>query len=234
MARRLAGDTRFDPVLSLAGRTRAPPTPPIPFRIGGFGGPQGLAQYLLAENFAALVDATHPFAQNISANARWAGTAANIPLLAIVRPQWVTQTGDCWIDVATMAQAAAALGDTPRRVFLTIGQQELPAFAATPHAYLVRSVDKPPAPVLDNAVFIAARGPFLLAAEIKLLRAHRIEFLVTKNSGGTATSAKLQAARHCGVKVVMVARPPPPDVPTVTNDAQAVAWLNHVRDPCGG
>jgi precorrin-6A/cobalt-precorrin-6A reductase len=229
LARRLAGDARFDAMLSLAGRTRAPLTPAIPFRIGGFGGAAGLAAFLAEQKIAALVDATHPFAQNISENARIAAGAAGIPVLAVVRPEWVRGEGDQWVDVATMTQAAAALGEVPRRVFLTVGQQDLAAFAGTPHRYVVRSVDLPPPGLLQGADFLAARGPFLLRDEIDRLQGRKIEFLVTKNSGGSATSAKLEAARYCGVQVVMVARPPPPDVPQVTDDAAALAWLERVH-----
>ncbi len=234
LARRLAGDPRFDAMLSLAGRTRAPLTPPIPYRVGGFGGATGLAQFLIEQKIAALIDATHPFARKISENARIAAGTAKIPVLAIVRPAWVRQAGDDWIHVATMAQAAAVLGEAPRRVFLTVGQQELAAFVGTPHHYVVRSVDLPPDKLLPGADFITVRGPFLLRDEIVLLQTRRIDVLVTKNSGGSATSAKLAAARHCGVRVIMVARPPTPDVPSVPDDTAALAWLEHIHRPWGG
>ncbi len=223
LARRLADDVRFAAMLSLAGRTRAPALPPIPCRIGGFGGAAGLARFLTDERIAALVDATHPFAAQISANAQAAAQQAGVPLLAVVRPPWERQEGDHWIDVASMKQAAAALGEVPKRAFLTVGQQELAAFTGTPHQFFVRSVDKPDAGFLPGAVFFSARGPFLLQDELLFLQHHGIEVLVTKNSGGTATAAKLEAARLCRIPVVMVARPP--TAGGVADADAAFAWL---------
>jgi precorrin-6A/cobalt-precorrin-6A reductase len=233
IARALAGDARFTAVLSLAGRTRAPVRPPIPLRIGGFGGAEGLAAYLRAEGIAALIDATHPFAARITTNAAIAAAQAAVPRLCVLRPAWTRQPGDDWREVATMADAFIAIGPTPRRVFLTIGQQELAPFGP-PHAYLIRSVDPPDQDTLPpNATVITARGPFAEADEAKLLRGHGIEMLVTKNSGGGATAAKLAAARNLGIGVVMVARPPPPDGPTVPTAEAALDWLAHQAGlPC--
>jgi precorrin-6A/cobalt-precorrin-6A reductase len=223
----LAGDRRFAPVLSLAGRTLTPAKPPIPWRVGGFGGVEGLAAHLHREKIAALIDATHPFAARMKANAARAAALAGIPRVAVLRPAWQALPGDRWTEVADMADAFAALGPTRRRVFLSIGRQELAAFGP-PHAYLVRSVDPPdPAVLLPDATSIVARGPFTEAAERALLLAHRIEVLVTKNAGGDATAAKLAAARRLGLPVVMVARPAPPDPPVVADAAGALAWLAH-------
>jgi len=212
LARRLAGDARFDAVLSFAGVTRAPLLPPVAVRVGGFGGAAGLAAFLRAENFDVLIDATHPFAVQIKRNASAAAAQAGIAHLRALRPPWSAQPGDRWREVADMADAARALGDAPRRVLLTIGQKELAPFRAAPwHDYVLRSVDPPdPALVPRGAVVIAARGPFIVADEIALLRAHRIDVIVTKNSGGDATAAKLAAARALGIEVVMVRRPAPP------------------------
>jgi len=228
LARRLAGDRRFTPILSYAGRTRQPAPPPIPWRVGGFGGVDGLAHFLATESIEALIDATHPFATRMSAHAVQAARRTEIPLLAVQRPPWVATPDDHWTEVPTMAHAAAALGPIPQRVFLTVGQQELFSFSVTPHHYVVRSVDPPPFDLLPGAVIIAARGPFQLDDEIDLLRTHRIDRLVTKNSGGTATAAKLEAARACHVPVIMVARPASP-TPNTVADADAVwGWLEHL------
>ena len=221
IARALAGDARFDPVLSLAGRTRAPPPPPIAWRVGGFGGAAGLAAYVRREGVQALVDATHPFAARIKANA----ACAAVPRVVVLRPAWQAVAGDQWTEVADMGAAFRALGPAPRRVFLTVGQQELAAFGP-PHQYVVRSVDAPErAP--DGAVVISARGPFAEADERALLLSHRIEVLVTKNSGGAATAGKLAAARALGLPVVLVARPPRPAGLIVPDAAGALAWLAH-------
>lgn len=226
LCRALALDDRFAAVLSLAGRTLHPVLPPGPYRIGGFGGAAGLAEYLRAGAFDILIDATHPFAVRISANAAQAAERAEIPLLAIHRPPWQAQAGDRWTEVPTMHAAAMALGDPPRRVLLTVGQLDLLPFAARPwHRYVLRSVDPPPADILPDAPRILARGPFTVDDEHALLRRHATEIIVTKNSGGTATQAKLHAARALGVRVVMIARPSVPDVVAVPDAARAVAWL---------
>lgn len=227
LARLLAGDARFDSMLSMAGRTKAPVAPPIPFRVGGFGGVEGLVTYVKAEHVDALVDATHPFADRMSANAAEASRLAGVPLLAVCRPPWRAGAGDRWNMVADMKEAVAALGTAPRRVLLTIGQKELAPFRAAPqHYYVIRSVDAPEADALPpKADVITARGPFAEADERRLLQEKRIDVVVTKNSGGTATEAKLAAARGLGLPVVMVERPPRPEVETVETAAEAMAWL---------
>ncbi len=231
LARTLAGDPRFLPILSLAGRTAAPVLPPVAVRIGGFGGVAGLAEWLRAERIAAVVNATHPFAARISDNAVAAAGITATPLLRVLRPAWTPTAGDAWQEVPDMAAAARALGPVPRRVLLTVGRQDLAPFAAAPqHFYLVRSVDPPPAETLPpRAQVIAARGPFAEAAERTLLRDHAIGVLVTKNAGGSATRGKLDAARAGGVKVVMVARPPPAAGATVADTAGAMEWLDHLH-----
>ena len=221
IARALAGDRRFAPVLSLAGRTRSPVAPPIPWRVGGFGGAAGLAAYLRAEGMDALIDATHPFASRIKASAASCGVAR----IAVLRPPWVAVPGDRWTHVAGMAEAAAALGDVPRRVLLTVGQGELGAFGP-PHRYVVRSVD-PPADAPGGATVVTARGPFTVAGDRALMQEHGTQVLVTKNSGGAAVAGKLEAARLLGVRVVMVDRPPPPVGPTVPDAEGALRWLAH-------
>lgn len=227
LARRIAGDPRYDAILSLAGRTRAPALPPIPLRIGGFGGIAGLVAYLREHRIDALIDATHPFAAQMSSHAAQAGGRTGIPTLRLDRPAWQPVAGDDWIGAADMADAARQLGQAPRRVFLTVGRQDLLPFLSAPwHDYLVRSVDPPDAADLPpRAQIITARGPFSEAGETALLRQHRIDIVVCKNSGGTATEAKLAASRRLRIPVVMVARPPPPPGATVPDVAAAFAWL---------
>jgi precorrin-6A/cobalt-precorrin-6A reductase len=227
IARALAHDQRFAPTLSLAGRTIAPVLPPIPYRIGGFGGISGLTAYLRAEAIAAIIDATHPFAAQITGHAHQAATACAIPHLRLDRPAWVSTAGDHWTEVSTTTQAATALGTTQRRVFLTIGQQELAPFCAAPkHHYIIRSVDPPPkATQPPDATIITARGPFTLDAEYDLLKTHRIDILVTKNAGSAATAAKLAAARRLSLPVIMIARPPTVPMATVATVEAALHWL---------
>jgi precorrin-6A/cobalt-precorrin-6A reductase len=225
----LAGSVVFDPLLSFAGTTRSPRPPPIAYRVGGFGGPEGLAAYLREGGFSLMIDATHPFAARMKTNAARAAGLAGVALLGVLRPAWRAGPGDGWIPVPDMAEAAVALGPVPRKVLLTIGQKDLAAFKAAPqHHYVVRSVDPPdPGSLPPKARVIAARGPFLLEDECALLRETGVAVLVTKNSGGTATEAKLEAARICGVCVVMVDRPPPPiGVTTVPDAAAALRWLS--------
>jgi len=229
LARRLAGDARFDALLSFAGVTRAPLLPPIAVRIGGFGGAEGLAAFLREGGFDLLIDATHPFAVQIKRNAAEAAAQAGVRRLVVLRQEWVAHAGDRWRQVADMAEAAKALGETPRRVLLTVGRKDLAPFVAAPrHQYVLRSVDAPgDAFVPPGAVVIAARGPFILADEIALLAAHRIDAIVTKNSGGDATVAKLEAARTLGIDVVMVRRPAAPKGEVVADVEQAWRWLEH-------
>lgn len=230
MARALEGDGRYQCVLSLAGRTRAPVLPGVPGRRGGFGGVIGLVGYLRAEGVGAVVDATHPFAQQMHANAAEACRVAGVPVVVVSRPAWVSGAGDRWTEVASMAAAAAALGAAPRRVLLTVGQQELGPFrGAGWHSYLIRSVEAPEAGSMPpGARCIAARGPFTVEGERALLERERIEVVVTKNSGGSAVAAKLEAARGLGVEVVMVARPAVPEGELVGDVAAALAWLHQV------
>ena len=228
LARALANDARIRPLLSLAGRTRAPVLPAIPNRRGGFGGAGGLAAYLRDERIGALIDATHPFAAQMHANAALAAKQAGVPRLAVSRPPWRPGPGDRWTEVPAMQAAATALGPASRRVFLTVGQQELAPFRAAPwHDYLIRSVEPPqPGTLPPSARCIAARGPFYEAGERALLETERIDLLVTKNSGGTATEAKLRAARALGLPVILVARPPAPEPPTADTVEAALAWLH--------
>ncbi|WP_210484229.1 cobalt-precorrin-6A reductase [Microvirga antarctica] len=218
-------------ILSLAGRTRAPSPVPVPTRSGGFGGAEGLRDWLLHTRIDAVIDATHPFAAMISQNAAMACAACDLPLLAFRRAPWTRVAGDRWIDVASMVEAAAALGSQPRRVFLTIGRQELAAFATAPqHVYLVRTIepigDALPVP---QVTALQARGPFDEAADSALLRDHGIDMLVSKNSGGIATYGKIAAARALSLPVVMVSRPDKPDGPFTESLDDALAWVEAHR-----
>ncbi len=231
--RALAECPDIDPVLSLAGRTRDAPDRGVPTRVGGFGGAAGLAAHLLDERVAVLVDATHPFAARMSRHAMAASEQTGCPLVLFSRPAWTPSDGDRWQEVADMDAAAAALGPLRRRIFLTIGRQQLAAFAAAPqHSYLVRSIEPPASGHgLADALFLQARGPFAVADEERLMREHGIDVLVTKNSGGEASVAKLEAARRLQLPVVLVRRPAEARE-SATGVAEAVAAIRaHLEAP---
>ena len=229
LAARLAQRGDLAATLSLAGRTANPAVQPVPVRIGGFGGVDGLAEYLAAERIDILIDATHPYAAVMATNAARAAAVAGVRLVALRRPPWTPVAGDRWIEVADVQAAVAALGEAPRRVFLALGRKELAPFAAAPqHHYLVRSVDpvEPPLAV-PNATYVTGRGPFTQSGDHALLSAHRIEIVVAKNSGGSATYSKIAAARALGLTVVLLARPPLPAVTAVTTIAEVEAFIDH-------
>jgi precorrin-6A/cobalt-precorrin-6A reductase len=231
LAERLAADARWDALLSFAGRTQSLERPTVAHRVGGFGGVEGLAAFLREGSYAALVDATHAFAAQMSAHAVAAAERTGTPLLRVELFAWQPTPGDVWQEVADMHAAAQALSSQPpRRVFLSVGRLEIAAFAAAPqHHYLVRAVD-PFEPGLPHARVLCARGPFALADERALLREERIEVLVSKNAGTPATHAKLVAARELGVPVVMVARPRLPAATVVGTVEAALAWLEALHD----
>ncbi len=235
LAKALAGHGRVRATVSLAGRTLKPAPLPLPTRVGGFGGADGLAAYFREHGIAAVVDATHPFAARISANAEAACAGTGVPLLVLRRPAWAPGPGDRWVSVPDVPAAAAALADLGERVFLTVGRQELAPFEAVPDKdYLIRTVDPPdPPPDLPRWTLILDRGPFALEDERRLLAERRIEAIVSKNSGGAATAAKLAAARERGIPVVMVERPPPGAAPVVHTAAEALAWLEGHAPPPG-
>ncbi|MFE6666471.1 cobalt-precorrin-6A reductase [Streptomyces sp. NPDC057697] len=212
---------------SLAGRVLGPRLPPGEVRIGGFGGADGLAAWLRTHQVDVLIDATHPFAGTISFNAAAAAAAAHVPLLALRRPGWVPGDGDDWHPAGSLAEAAAALPALGRRVFLTTGRTGLAAFADLDELwFLMRSVDAPEQPHPARMEVLLDRGPFTLDGERELIRRHRIDVVVTKDSGGAATAPKLTAAREAGIPVVVVRRPPaPPGVPVVDGPETAVEWL---------
>ncbi|QIP86719.1 cobalt-precorrin-6A reductase [Streptomyces sp. Tu 2975] len=227
LAERLHADGTARVTSSLAGRVTTPRMPPGEVRVGGFGGAEGLARWLREHEVGAVIDATHPFAGTISFNAALAAAEAHVPLLALRRPGWAPAGGDDWHPVGSLAEAAdraAALGS---RVFLTTGRMGLASFAHIRDAwFLVRSVDAPEGACPPRMDVLLDRGPFTLDGERELLRRHRIDVLVTKDSGGAATAPKLTAAREAGVPVVIVRRPPVPDgVPVAAGPEEAADWL---------
>jgi len=226
-----AVETQFGAALritiSLAGRTPRPAPLPGRVRIGGFGGAAAMAAYLAGERIGLVIDATHPFAVRISAAAAEACRATAVPLVAIDRPAWRRQPDDHWIEVDDLWAAATALSDLGRRVFLTVGGRGLEAFAGLArHHFLLRLVAAPAAPPpLSSYALLLARGPFTLAGERRILAEHAIEVLVAKASGGSATEAKLVAARERRLPVVMVRRPQKPVGGRVDGIAEAIGWI---------
>ncbi len=223
LAERLAVDRRFETILSLAGRTARPKLVPVEVRSGGFGGVGGLAAYLAAHTIDVVLDATHPFAAQISGNAIQACQRASIPLIALERLPWEAVTGDRWQHHNTVEDAIAALPANPQRIFSGLGRLSLDALNAAPqHHYVIRIIDPlDEALPLPHSTLILARGPFEAEDDIILFRAHAIEAVLAKNSGGNAAVSKIDAARALGLTVHMIARPVIPDRPVVRtiNDA---------------
>jgi precorrin-6A/cobalt-precorrin-6A reductase len=214
-----------DVIASLAGRTPQPNLPTVPFRLGGFGGVAGLTTYLQAGGIDLLIDATHPFAAQISWNAATAADAVGIPRLRLDRPPWDQEVADRWLEVPDYKAAAACLPNLAQRVFLTIGRQELAAFAEVKAVwFLMRMITTPEGPVPEGELLLR-QGPFTVADEIALMQAHRIGAIVSKNSGGAATYAKILAARELGLPVVMIPRSAMPPGTVVASVEAAIDWL---------
>jgi len=231
-ARELAGalvtDASLRVVSSLAGRTNTPLLPPGEVRVGGFGGADGLLTYLQTQGIAAVIDATHPFAARMSGNAVAACAAAHVPLVVLERPPWQARPDDRFIDVPDATTAAEVAAATGRRIFVTVGRQELAPFARVANRFvLVRCIDAPdPMTLPPHGELVLARGPFAYADELALMRTHTIDCIVAKNSGGTATYAKIDAARTLGIPVVMIARPARArNVSSVVAVASAARWV---------
>ena len=230
LARLLAASPDVDVTVSFAGRTSVAAKLDCRVRVGGFGGVDGLVAEIRGEGYDVVVDATHPFAAQMPWHAAAAASAAGIPRVRLLRPPWLPGPGDAWHDVTDLAAAARELRKLDaHRVLLTTGRMELAPFVPLAGAgvgFVVRSIEPPKPQPIDGATVILARPPFTVADEIALLHEHQIDTVVTKNSGGTATAAKLTAARRVGLPVVMVARPPVPPGPCVATSEGAVAWLH--------
>jgi precorrin-6A/cobalt-precorrin-6A reductase len=215
----------FDVVTSFAGVTENPVLPEGEIRVGGFGGEDGLCDYLKAEGFTALADATHPFAAQISRHGFNAATRAGIPYLRLERAAWAPLPADNWISVQNTEAAVAVLPDWAR-VLLTIGRKEIDAFLARADlSGVARMIEKPPFELPQNWALVLARPPFSVEAERELLAFHKITYLVTKNAGGKLTVAKLMAARAQRIPVVMIERPQKPAVPAFGSAPALVAAL---------
>lgn len=226
MARALA-DAGVGAIYSYAGRTEAPVAQPVPVRVGGFGGVQGLAHWIADNGITCVIDATHPFAVQISRNAVAATAIAGVELIALERPQWAAQKGDRWRCVADFEGAAAALPSRPTDVFLAIGRQNLKPFAAKTHRYVVRLVDDVlPFPDL-KATALIDRGPFSVESELRILRHLGFTHVVAKNSGGAGAEAKLIAARMLGVTVILVDRPEKPFRRAFRTPADVLRFMHH-------
>ncbi|MDB9447299.1 cobalt-precorrin-6A reductase [Anabaena sp. CS-542/02] len=226
LAAKVANVQGIEAITSLAGRTRQPSLPLGDLRIGGFGGVTGLVNYLHQMKIDVLIDATHPFAAQIASNASEAAITVNIPRLKLIRPPWQQVNGDRWIEVDSIKAAAAVVENQSKRVFLSIGRQEIGAFAHLQLWFLMRMIDPPEAKALvPPGKLLCARGPFHLHNEREMLIHHQIDTIVSKNSGGEATYAKLVAARELNLPVVMVKRPPLPPGEQVTDIDQALLWV---------
>lgn len=220
-------------ITSLAGRTRHPLSPPGTVRMGGFGGVDGLTAFLRDENIDAIIDATHPFAAQISRHARLAAESEGLPRLILARPPWQQHAGDKWTVVEDVSAAAAAVSTLAGKnlglglkIFLTIGSQEVEPFLAIAGVdYILRQIDPvketPPA----NVQIIIGRGPFTREKEIGTLTQHKVQILVSKASGGTATYPKIEAARTLEIPVIMISRPPVETGDTVTEVSAALEWI---------
>ncbi len=216
-------------LVSLAGRVEAPARQPLPRRVGGFGGADGLARFLRDARITHVVDATHPFAAQMSRNAVAACAGTGVPLVALTRPGWTERPGDRWIRVADIAAAARALNRAPARVMLAIGRMHIAAFAANPqHFYLLRLVDRPRTPLpLPDSKAVISRGPFTEAGDRALMEEHGIDLVVSKNAGGGGGYAKIAAARALGLPVIMINRPDLPARQEVTTPRQVLRWMSH-------
>ena len=231
LASRFAADDRFEATLSLAGRTAHPLAAPMPSRIGGFGGADGLAAYLVDHDIGVVLDATHPFAAQISINAIEACRQTGVPLIALERPAWIEEGGDTWQRYASVEGAIAALPSTPIRVFSGLGRLSLDALQAAPqHHWVIRVIDPLAGPLrLPHASIITARGPFKTEDDVALFQTHSIEAVLAKNAGGEAAYSKIAAARQLGLPVYLIDRPaiPPRDVVRTVDEAWAKLCAHH-------
>lgn len=228
LCRRMA-EAGLPGVISFAGRVERPVRQPLPQRVGGFGGLEGLVAYLRGEGVSHVVDATHPFANQMSFNAVAACAKAAVPLIALTRAAWVPEPGDDWRFVPDIAGAVAALDRPACRVLLAVGRMHLAEFAPNPqHHYVLRLVDPPKAPPpLPDCHVIVDRGPFSVEGDEALMQEHRIDLVVSKNAGGKGARAKLIAARTLGLPVIMIDRPAQPERLEAHSANEVIAWLTH-------
>jgi precorrin-6A/cobalt-precorrin-6A reductase len=218
----------IDAIYSYGGRTRAPADQPLPTRIGGFGGVSGLADYIRRESITHVIDATHPFAAEMSRNTVEACEQTGAPLIALERAPWTKGPGDDWFEVADVSAAVAALPETPAKIFLAIGRQHIAPFASKPqHTYTLRFVDPPEAPLPFAADVIVSRGPFTLDGELEMMCTRGIAWIIARNSGGNGARAKIDAARMLGLPVIMISRPHLPERQRVESVAEIMQWLGH-------
>lgn len=218
-------------ISSLAGRTQQPVLPTGQVRTGGFGGEQGLIDYLRDHQIDLVIDATHPFARQISENAAAAVAVLDLPFLIFERSSWSATSADRWLEVPDHITAAELLPNLAQRIFLTIGRQEVSKYAhLTDLWFLMRSIDPPDPITMPPGELLLAKGPFEIAAERELLLKHQIQAIVSKNSGGSATYAKIVAAQELGLPVVMIQRSPALDGDRATNLKQAIEWLQSQLD----
>lgn len=232
---RALADRGLSGTISFAGRVERPVRQPLPQRVGGFGGVSGLSAYLRENAVTHVIDATHPFAAQMSRNAVAACAEAGVPLVALTRPPWQPQPGDDWTRVPDIAGAVAAL-DRPRaRVMLAVGRMHLPDFAPNPqHAYLLRLVDPPKEALpFPDATVVVDRGPFSEEGDLALMREHGTEIVVSKNAGGTGAVAKIAAARRLGLPVIMIDRPALPARTELHSVEDALDWLAHAGTDLG-
>ncbi len=216
LATQLAARDDLTVISSFAGRVSQPTLPAGLVRVGGFGGVTGLISYLVEEKIGVVIDATHPFASRISGNAELACKTLSVPLIALERPSWEPTEHDCWRAVPDVKFAASLVNHQRNRVFLSIGRQELGAFSKCEDAwFLMRAIDAPGETLPANSKLILERGPFHFNDELQLLRSESISVIVSKNSGGTATYSKIEAARALRIPVIMIDRPRKHNVPTV-------------------
>ncbi|WP_299699032.1 cobalt-precorrin-6A reductase [uncultured Tateyamaria sp.] len=216
-------------MVSFAGRVERPKRQPLPQRIGGFGGVDGLVAHMRDEQITHVIDATHPFAAQMSRNAVEACAKADVPLIALTRKPWSAQAGDAWTRVPDIPGAVAALDQPAVRVMLAVGRMHLVEFAPNPqHFYLLRLVDPPKdlPPFPDHHVLVS-RGPFTETDDLALMQEHRIDLVVSKNAGGSGAYAKIAAARSLGLPVIMIDRPAVPDRQEAHSVAQVMDWLRH-------
>lgn len=214
--------------VSFAGRVERPAMQPIPRRVGGFGGVAGLVAYLREQRITHLIDATHPFAAQMSRNAVTAAANACVPLCALTRPPWKHHANDIWYRVPGIEAAVEALRGPAKRVLLAVGRMHLAAFACNPqHFYLLRLIDPPRQPLdFPNQAIVLSRGPFDVESDAKLMRAHRIDLVVCKNAGGSGAFAKIAAARALELPVLMIDRPALPDRFEVETPCAVIEWLH--------